>query len=108
MTGRDQAHRLTPSERCPGGARRRLARDEGGGVLLKLAVLIVVVVLGVGAGRGLGLLYAICGLAIVVVVAVSLRIPRLARFDEDVPDAPPDDVVGLQAWQSRKEAADAG
>ena len=49
MTGRDQAHRLTPSEGCPGGARRRLARDEAGGVLLKLAVLIVVVVLGVGA-----------------------------------------------------------
>ena len=55
MTGRDQAHRLTPSEGCPGGARRRRARDEGGGVLLKLAVLIVVVRARRRCGRPAGL-----------------------------------------------------
>jgi hypothetical protein len=43
-----------------------------------------------------------CGLAIALVVAVSLRTRRLARFDDEVPDAPPDDLVGLEAWQSRE------
>jgi len=63
-------------------------------------------VFGVGPGRGIGLLYAICGLAIALVVVISLRTPRLARFDAEVPDAPPDDLVGLQAWRSRLETAD--
>ena len=64
-------------------------------------------VLGVGPGRGTGLLYVLCGLAIAITVLVSLRVPRLARFDVEVADAPPDDLVGLQQWQARSRAADA-
>ncbi|MBE1489359.1 hypothetical protein H4W31_004997 [Plantactinospora soyae] len=30
-----------------------------------------------------------------VLVVVSLRLPVLAHFDRDVPDAKPDDLVGL-------------
>jgi len=74
---------------------------QPGGLLAGTAGIVV----GVGPGRGIGLLYAVCGLAIALVVAISLRTPRLARFDDDVPDAPPDDLVGLQAWQSRMETA---
>jgi amino acid adenylation domain-containing protein len=58
-------------------------------------------VIGTGAGRGTGLLYLLCGLAMAVLVAVSLRVPVLARFDRDVPDAEPDDLVGLAALSSR-------
>ena len=72
---------------------------QPGGLLAGTAGLIF----GTGPGRGIALLYAACGLATVAVVAISLRLPRLARFDVEVPDALPDDVVGLQAWHSRKE-----
>ncbi|WP_281365128.1 amino acid adenylation domain-containing protein [Phytohabitans houttuyneae] len=58
-------------------------------------------VIGTGAGRGTGLLYLLCGLAIAALVAVSLRVPVLARFDDDVPDAEPDDLVGLAALGRR-------
>ena len=75
---------------------------QPGGLLADTAGIFV----GVGPGRGIGLLYAVCGLAIALVVLVCLRTPRLARFDDEVPDAPPDDLVGLQAWQSRMETAD--
>jgi MFS family permease len=53
-------------------------------------------VLGVGPGRGTGLLYVLLALAVAVVVAASLRVRTLARFDDDVPDATPDDLVGLR------------
>jgi hypothetical protein len=33
---------------------------------------------------------------------VSLRTRVLSRFDADVPDALPDDVVGLQALEARR------
>ncbi|MFC0528934.1 non-ribosomal peptide synthetase/MFS transporter [Phytohabitans kaempferiae] len=56
--------------------------------------------IGTGAGRGTGLLYLLCGLAIAVLVVVSLRTPVLARFDRDVPDAEPDDLVGLAALEA--------
>jgi hypothetical protein len=55
------------------------------------------VVLGAGAGRGIGLLYVICGAAIALVGAGAMRYTILSRFDEVVPDAEPDDVVGLAA-----------
>ncbi|GAA0983215.1 hypothetical protein GCM10009555_054570 [Acrocarpospora macrocephala] len=58
---------------------------------------------GIGADRGIGLLYLVCGLAIAVIALAALRISRLARFDEEVPDAVPDDLVGTQALQRRLE-----
>jgi len=58
-------------------------------------------VLGVGQGRGIGLLYVILGAAIALVVVVSKRHRLIARFDDDVPDALADDLVGLQELQRR-------
>ncbi len=52
-------------------------------------------VIGTGPGRGLGLLYVLLGLAIVVVATLALR-GKLSRFDAEVPDAEPDDQVGLE------------
>ena len=64
-------------------------------------------VIGVGSGRGIGLVYFVVGLAIAALTAVGLRTTRLGRFDADVPDAAPDDLVGLQTLKQR-HAASAG
>ncbi len=53
-------------------------------------------VLGTGPGRGIGLMYVLFAAAMLAMVAGAVRTPVLARFDEQVPDAPPDDLVGLQ------------
>ncbi|MFC4586112.1 non-ribosomal peptide synthetase/MFS transporter [Sphaerisporangium corydalis] len=58
-------------------------------------------VIGVGAGRGVGLMYVLFALAMVVLVLVALRFRSLARFDADVPDAAPDDLVGYEALRGR-------
>jgi amino acid adenylation domain-containing protein len=58
-------------------------------------------VIGVGEGRGIGLMYIVLGLGIAVHVLVSLRVPVLARFDDEMPEAPPDDLVGAQALRER-------
>ncbi|GAA1385271.1 hypothetical protein GCM10009639_07780 [Kitasatospora putterlickiae] len=52
--------------------------------------------IGTGPGRGIALMYVLFGLAMLVLVAVGLRLPALARFDREVPDAEPDDLVGLR------------
>jgi len=57
--------------------------------------------IGVGAGRGIALLDLLCGLGLAVAVAVALWRPVLANFDRDVPDAEPDDLVGLAALRAR-------
>ncbi|MCL7427064.1 non-ribosomal peptide synthetase/MFS transporter [Streptomyces sp. YS415] len=59
-------------------------------------------ILGTGEGRGLGLMYVLFGLALVLVVLCARRIPALARFDAEVPDARPDDLVGLQSLHARR------
>jgi amino acid adenylation domain-containing protein len=59
-------------------------------------------ILGTGEGRGLGLMYVLFGLALVLVVLCAQRIPALARFDAEVPDARPDDLVGLQSLRARR------
>ncbi|MFE6337366.1 amino acid adenylation domain-containing protein [Streptomyces sp. NPDC057798] len=59
-------------------------------------------ILGTGEGRGLGLMYVLFGLALVLVVLCARRIPALARFDDEVPDARPDDLVGLQSLHARR------
>lgn len=58
-------------------------------------------VIGVGAGRGIALLYLLCGLSLAAAVAVALSRRILVHFDRDVPDAEPDDLVGLAALQAR-------
>jgi hypothetical protein len=50
-------------------------------------------------GFGIGLLYVLFGVAIAVVGLVALR-TRLSRFDDEVPDATPDDLVGLRSLRS--------
>ncbi|GGO23361.1 hypothetical protein GCM10010116_47080 [Microbispora rosea subsp. aerata] len=62
-------------------------------------------VLGTGAGRGIGFMYACFALAIAVIALVAMRVPVLRRFDTEVPDALPDDVVGYQALTERLAAA---
>ncbi|WP_243704615.1 non-ribosomal peptide synthetase/MFS transporter [Micromonospora sp. KC723] len=63
------------------------------------------VVIGVGPGRGHGLLYVLFGLCIVLTALVSLLTPTLARFDDEVPDAPPDDLVGIEERRARVAGA---
>ncbi|GAA3388823.1 non-ribosomal peptide synthetase/MFS transporter [Cryptosporangium minutisporangium] len=52
--------------------------------------------IGVGPGRGTALLFLLLSAAMVVQVVVSLRLPSLARFDDRVPDAVPDDLIGAE------------
>ncbi|MFG3709003.1 amino acid adenylation domain-containing protein [Micromonospora sp. NPDC047670] len=58
-------------------------------------------VIGVGPGRGHGLLYVLFGVCIALTALVSLLTPTLARFDDEVPDAPPDDLVGIEERRAR-------
>ncbi|MEV6353306.1 non-ribosomal peptide synthetase/MFS transporter [Streptomyces hydrogenans] len=60
--------------------------------------------IGTGPGRGIALMYVLFGLAMAGLVALGLRLPSLARFDRDVPDAEPDDLVGLR--ERARAAAD--
>ncbi|WP_327002969.1 amino acid adenylation domain-containing protein [Dactylosporangium sp. NBC_01737] len=53
-------------------------------------------VIGVGAGRGTALLFLLLAAVMAVQVLVSLRLPSLAGFDERVPDATPDDLIGAR------------
>lgn len=52
--------------------------------------------IGTGPGRGIALMYVLFGCAMLALVALGLRLPVLARFDRDVPEAEPDDLVGLR------------
>ncbi|MFI7079539.1 amino acid adenylation domain-containing protein [Micromonospora sp. NPDC049903] len=63
-------------------------------------------VIGVGPGRGHGLLYVLFGLCIAVTALVSLATPVLSRFDDEVPDAPPDDLVGIEERRARSAGAE--
>ncbi|WP_405109271.1 amino acid adenylation domain-containing protein [Micromonospora sp. NBC_01405] len=58
-------------------------------------------VIGVGPGRGHGLLYVVFGVCIALTALVALATPVLSRFDDEVPDAPPDDLVGIEERQAR-------
>ncbi|MQA25183.1 MAG: amino acid adenylation domain-containing protein, partial [Micromonosporaceae bacterium] len=61
-------------------------------------------VIGTGPGRGLGLMYLLFGVAITGLALAAMRHRTLARFDEEVPDAVPDDLVGAQALRDRAPA----
>ncbi|MYW08801.1 amino acid adenylation domain-containing protein [Streptomyces sp. SID2563] len=62
-------------------------------------------VLGTGPGRGIGLMYLLCCLVMLALVALALRLPVLARFDREVPDAEPDDLIGLRERAAALAAA---
>ncbi|MGW4175869.1 hypothetical protein [Streptomyces rubiginosohelvolus] len=64
--------------------------------------------IGTGPGRGIGFMYLLFGAAMLALVVIGLRLPVLARFDLDVPDALPDDLVGIQERDRRTRAAQAG
>jgi hypothetical protein len=58
-------------------------------------------VIGVGPGRGIALVYIVVAVAIAVLTLAGLRTRVLSGFDSDVPDALPDDLVGLEALRAR-------
>ncbi|GGP09343.1 amino acid adenylation domain-containing protein [Nonomuraea glycinis] len=63
--------------------------------------------IGTGPGRGIGFMYLLFGAAILVITLVAMRIPALARFDQEVPDAIADDLVGVQALRRATPATTA-
>jgi hypothetical protein len=60
-------------------------------------------VIGVGAGRGIGLVYVVVAVAMAAITLVGMRTAALSRFDA-LPDALPDDLVGVRALQARGAA----
>ncbi|MEV0159786.1 non-ribosomal peptide synthetase/MFS transporter [Nonomuraea fuscirosea] len=60
-------------------------------------------VIGTGPGRGIGFMYVLFGLVIVAITLAAMRVPALARFDREVPDAVADDLVGVRALRSQEE-----
>ncbi|WP_257133825.1 MFS transporter, partial [Streptomyces sp. f51] len=77
--------------------------EDGGSLASTVGALI-----GTGPGRGIGFMYLLFGAAMLALVVIGLRLPVLARFDLDVPDALPDDLVGIQERDRRTRAAQAG
>ncbi len=61
-------------------------------------------VLGTGPGRGTGLLYAVFALVMAVIVLLAMRTRTLREFDAEVPDAAPDDLIGLEILRARRQA----
>jgi amino acid adenylation domain-containing protein len=57
--------------------------------------------IGTGSGRGIGLAYLLFGLAMVVNALIGLRLRALRQLDTDLPDAAPDDLIGVQALDGR-------
>ncbi|QKV80970.1 non-ribosomal peptide synthetase [Amycolatopsis sp. Hca4] len=65
-------------------------------------------VLGTGEGRGVGLAYVVYALILLLINAGGFSIRLLRRFDTEVPDSLPDDLVGAQERERKlagKEAA---
>ncbi|MCT9932892.1 amino acid adenylation domain-containing protein [Planotetraspora sp. A-T 1434] len=56
----------------------------------------VIAPLGVRLLSGIGAMYVVFAAFIAVVALGAMAAPVLARFDDEVPDATPDDLVGLQ------------
>ena len=65
-------------------------------------------VIGVGPGRGIGLAYLVFGVMLAVVTGGGFLIKALRRFDTEVPDSLPDDLIGAQERARRLAAAQAG
>ncbi|MBO0801730.1 MAG: amino acid adenylation domain-containing protein [Nocardiopsaceae bacterium] len=56
-----------------------------------------------GQGKAIGLFYVVFGLALALLALAAWRIPVLARFDDAVPDALPDDLLGIEAIKSANQ-----
>jgi surfactin synthase thioesterase subunit len=69
---------------------------------------IVRAIVGTGYGRSIALLYIVSGLAVALLALAAGLSRHVARFDSSVPDAVPDDLVGLQALQDRGRLPDQG
>lgn len=54
----------------------------------------------------IGRMYPVLAAGMVLVVLAALRTPALRRFDIDVPDSVPDDLIGLEARQRRPRTAE--
>ncbi|KAB1947184.1 amino acid adenylation domain-containing protein [Micromonospora sp. ALFpr18c] len=61
-------------------------------------------VIGTGAGRGIGFAYVCFGAALVVITLGGFAIRLLRRFDLEVPDSLPDDLIGAQERERRMAA----
>ncbi|GAA4088814.1 non-ribosomal peptide synthetase/MFS transporter [Nonomuraea soli] len=57
--------------------------------------------IGTGPGRGLALAYLLCGAGLALAAAIGLRTRVLSRLDTDMPDALPDDLIGIQQLAAR-------
>jgi hypothetical protein len=65
-------------------------------------------VLGTGEGRGVGLVYVVYALILLLINVGGFAVKLLRRFDTEVPDSLPDDLVGAQVRERKlagKEAA---
>ncbi|MFJ2031590.1 amino acid adenylation domain-containing protein [Streptosporangium sp. NPDC087985] len=58
-------------------------------------------VIGVGDGRGVGLTYVVFALMMAAVTVCASTIRLLRRFDTEVPDSLPDDLIGMRERQRR-------
>ncbi|WP_020524170.1 non-ribosomal peptide synthetase/MFS transporter [Catelliglobosispora koreensis] len=58
-------------------------------------------IIGTGPGRGIGFAYIVFGVALMVITVVGFMIRMLRRFDLDVPDSLPDDLIGAQEREER-------
>ncbi|MGC0416368.1 non-ribosomal peptide synthetase/MFS transporter [Embleya sp. AB8] len=62
-------------------------------------------VIGVGDGRGTGFLYLLCASAMILLALASFRHRVLSHFDDEVPDAMPDDLIGIEERRKKRTAA---
>ncbi|MBO4206896.1 non-ribosomal peptide synthetase/MFS transporter [Micromonospora echinofusca] len=62
-------------------------------------------VIGTGPGRGIGFAYLVFGFALVLVTLGGFAIRTLRRFDVEVPDSLPDDLIGAQERERRRAEA---
>ena len=60
-------------------------------------------VLGDGPGRAIAMVYVVCGVIVLALVFSTRRWNALARFDDEVPDARPDDLIGLAQSRARRD-----
>ncbi|MFE5328303.1 amino acid adenylation domain-containing protein [Embleya sp. NPDC056575] len=65
-------------------------------------------VIGVGEGRGTGFLYLICASAMILLALASFRHRVVSRFDDEVPDAMPDDLIGIEERRKRTKTPSTG
>ncbi|MFE0592803.1 amino acid adenylation domain-containing protein [Micromonospora echinospora] len=59
-------------------------------------------VIGTGEGRGIAFTYVVCGAALVLVTLGGFAIRLLRRFDTEVEDSLPDDLIGAQERERRR------